>query len=147
MVYCNIVWGTAKTTLLNKLFVLQKGAMRLCAGAAFRSSSSPLFVQLKKLKLSDINILQISLFMHKLKFSSHLLPHYCFQYGTTVDNMRIRNTRMSQDFKQPAYKNHIRKCSLTVNDTCANSLPRELRQISSFCMFKHRLVNHLLDAY
>jgi len=37
--YCNVVWGLAKISILNKLVVLQKRPVRLCTGSAFRSSS------------------------------------------------------------------------------------------------------------
>ena len=39
--YCNVFWGTARLSFLNKLLILQKRAVRLCTGAGYRASSSP----------------------------------------------------------------------------------------------------------
>src|SRR5271163_3285410 len=75
LTYCNIVWGTASASTLQRLVVLQNRAVRLVTRSTFRSSCHPLFVCLNILKLSDINKFQIALFMYKMKH--HLLPLSC----------------------------------------------------------------------
>ena len=75
LIYCNIVWGTASTSTLQRLVVLQNRAVRLITRSKFRSSCNPLFVRLKILKLLDINKFQTALFMFKIKH--HLLPLAC----------------------------------------------------------------------
>ena len=72
LLYCNVVWGGASLTALNKLSVLQKRAIRAITYSSYRAPSSPLFKQLRILKLYDIYKLQIYMFMYKAKYS--LLP-------------------------------------------------------------------------
>ena len=61
--YCNIVWGSACKTLLDKLLVVQNRALRMCTGDSFRSSSNLLFIQLQILKISDIYKMHVAIFM------------------------------------------------------------------------------------
>ena len=81
--YCNVVWGTAKLSFLNKLLILQKRAVRLCTGAGYRASSSPLFKRLHLLKITEINKLQTVMFV--LKFKLGLLPTSCINYVAISD--------------------------------------------------------------
>jgi len=60
LVYCNISWGNASSSLLNSLFLFQKQAVRICTGSNYRSSSSPLFSKYQLLKLAD-NYKQLSI--------------------------------------------------------------------------------------
>ena len=63
--YCNIVWATAKSHI-DSILLLQKKAIRICTNSGNRDHSDPLFVELKTLKVNDINFLQNSLFMFRL---------------------------------------------------------------------------------
>ena len=83
LVYCNIVWGSAKSTVINKLLILQKRAVRLCTGSYFRAASNELFKQLRLLKINDINKLQTAMFMMKVK--NRVLPQsgMCHVYIST----------------------------------------------------------------
>ena len=75
LLYCIIIWGSAKMSNLNKLLLLQKRAVRLCTAASFRAPSNPLFLKLKLLKVVDIFNVCTALFMFKLKWS--ILPLSC----------------------------------------------------------------------
>src|SRR5271170_6699147 len=113
LVYCNIIWGTANKTVLDKLFLLQKRAIRICAGASFRSPTSPLFVCLKKLKLHDINKLQTLLFV--FKFKNNMLPNCCMHYAVISDVERTHNTRNVPYLKKLRCATDIRKKSISVH--------------------------------
>ena len=47
LTYCCIMWGCASNTALHHLSVLQNRAIRLITRSPFRTSTTPLFVQLK----------------------------------------------------------------------------------------------------
>ena len=41
--YCTIVWGNCSNSLINKVFILQKRAIRVITSSPSRTSSKPLF--------------------------------------------------------------------------------------------------------
>ena len=66
LVYCKHVWGNASLCYLNKLSVLQKKAIRIIAGVRPRTSTHPLFQELKVLNLHQLNVYLIARLMYKV---------------------------------------------------------------------------------
>ena len=146
LTYCNIVWGTASASTLQRLVVLQNRAVRLITRSKFRSSCNPLFVYLNILKLSDINKFQIALFMFKMK--CHLLPLSCLQYVTVVNTQRSYITRQSNYFSMVGYRTVLRENSISIQGPRLwNSLPKSIQDIHNIAIFKHELVNFFCSAY
>jgi hypothetical protein len=54
LTYCCILWGNGCKTVLRKVTILQKHAIRLVCNAGYRSSTGPRFFGSKLLKLDDI---------------------------------------------------------------------------------------------
>ena len=54
--YCNILWGCAKPSILQKLISLQKRAIRLVSRSSYRSSTGLLFCHIGILKCLKIFI-------------------------------------------------------------------------------------------
>ena len=52
--YCNIAWGQASSSIIEKLKLMQKGAVRIITNSKYRTPSSPLFKKVNILKLTDI---------------------------------------------------------------------------------------------
>ena len=69
--YCNIIWATSRS-VTDAIMLLQKKAVRICAGAGYRDHTRPLFIELRSLTVNDIHFLQTSLFMYR--FNNNLLP-------------------------------------------------------------------------
>ena len=91
--YCIIAWvGTYRTTL-QPLFILQKKALRIITFTSFNDHSSPLFKDLRVVKLFDIIALQLAVFMYK--FHNKLLPPVFDHYFNPVRNVHSYNTRLS----------------------------------------------------
>ena len=63
--YCNHIWGNASRCTLDRLVKLQKKCMRIISHLSPRSSTQPIYANLKVLKLEDINRYLIAQFMHK----------------------------------------------------------------------------------
>ena len=66
IVYSIQTWGNAGDTELNKIFIIQKRAVRLLSNNfnnTLNVSSDPLFLKLDILKIKDIFLLQISKFI------------------------------------------------------------------------------------
>ena len=77
-IYCNIAWGGATQTALNKLFYLQKRAVRIVSHSKFRAPTNSIFKDLNILKLTDIHKMQMSLFVYK--HLNALLPYCCVHH-------------------------------------------------------------------
>ena len=143
--YCNIVWGMFKSKN-NQLYLLQKKAIRLCAGGGFRDPTDPLFFRFKTLKVDDINTLQIALFMYR--FQSNQLPE-------TFDNIFRLNsaihkypTRISTDIHlfNPVTKLAHRSIRHAGPDTW-NSIPLNVRRSLTISSFKLELKKTILIKY
>jgi len=146
LIYCVRIWGSAKESALNKLFVLQKRGIRLCSGARFRAPSSPLFHKLSLLKLPDIYNFYTALFMYKIKHN--WLPSVAITYVLFAPNYRDRDTRHSSFFK-------VKKFKTTVGENCIavrgpriwDSLPVEVQDKTNISLFKTELFLYYISMY
>ena len=62
--YCCLIWGNSAQSLISKLIVLQKKAIRIIDNQTRIAHSNPIFVKLQLLKLKDIVKQQSILVMH-----------------------------------------------------------------------------------
>ena len=146
LTYCNIVWGTASASTLQRLVVLQNRAVRLVTRSKFRSFCNPLFIRLNILKLFDINIFQVAVFMFKVKY--HLLPLSCMRYITVVNTQRSYITRQSTYFNMVGYRTVMRENSLSIQGPRLwNLLPKFIQDVCSLAVFKHEIVIFFINAY
>jgi hypothetical protein len=67
LIFGNIVWGKSGETILWPIFRLQKIIIRMINNVKSRNSSTPYFNEVEILKLPDIHILVVGIFMHKFK--------------------------------------------------------------------------------
>ena len=90
--YCNIVWGNTYFTYLNRLFMLQKRAIRLITSSHYSSNTSSLLSELNTLSLYDIYKYQMGSFMYKIYHNS-LPPKFCnlFQLNSSFHNHFTRH--------------------------------------------------------
>jgi hypothetical protein len=146
LVYCNVSWGSANKSLLNTLFILQKRAVRICSGSTFRSHSSPLFSNLRLLKLIDVINFQTAIFMYKIKYK--LVPQCCMHYATVNSADRFHNTRNLSYFVKIHFRTNIRAHSLSVRGPQLwDTLPLSIQQEARLGCFKRVLFQHYLLDY
>ena len=96
LTYCNLIW--AYVTNLQRIYLLQKRAVRAISKADFRASSKPLFANLKNLDVFSIYSLQVSSFMYL--YHNDALPISFTQISQTGNQIHEYSTRYS-DFYQP----------------------------------------------
>ena len=146
LLYCNIVWGGASQTTLNKLTCLQKRAIRLITRSEFRATTSPLFKQHGILKLNDIHKLQIYMFMFKCKYN--LLPESCLQLVPLNSTRSCYAFRKEDEFITVKFRSETRRKAISViGPELWNSLQVPIQNISSISVFKSRLVESLFELY
>ena len=144
--YCNIVWGIAKDTIIEKLFILQKRAIRLCTNSCSRTHTDPLFFKLGLLKLSDINKYQTLIFMFKYKHS--ILPPSCMSFVTVSNSNRAYSTRNTSYFVRSNCRTDVRKRSLAIRGPILwDALPKDAQDCVSLVKFEKTIKNLYLQNY
>ena len=101
LLYGILAWGNAKISLLGKTITLQKRAVRTISMSAYNSHTDPLFRKLEILKVKDLYIAQVALFM--FDYTQNMLPisfRSLFKYNHEIQK---RTTRQSHLL-------HISKC-------------------------------------
>ena len=173
LTYCSVIWACAKPTLLNKIEVLQNKAIRLITNSGYRAHTTVLYKELNVLKLYDIYLKQVLIFMFKVK--NKLLPLSCLQYFKINDNRNyvIRNSNF---FLHPPFRTDIRQqcivvsgprlwdslksnlhlpfhtdirqqCTVVSGPRLWNSLKSNLQCDASISMLKKSIDNYLLNKY
>ena len=94
--------GKEDTTYLGSLIKLQKRAVRLILSAQRFAYTQPLFRKLKLLKLSDIYLLNIMIFIFKFKHS--LLPVVFNDMFVLNRDIHHHFTRQSDMYHCPPWK-------------------------------------------
>ena len=133
--YCNEIWGNAFNTHLQKLFILQKRAVRLITNSTCRTSSNQLFLKLKILPIFDLIRLNVLIFMYK--FHMDLLPSMFNNMFHTNASVHQYPTRSCNDLRPPLARLTLRKHlirSIGVKEW--NSISLDLKSSSTLTRFK-----------
>ena len=121
---------------LNKLFLLQKRAIRIINNAPFLAHTDPLFFSNSILKIHDIHKLNIGLYMYHHNSSAHYLrPH---DYAT-----RGHNDLLPLSARLTLTQNSIS----VVGPNIWNSIPEDIQNSPSYNCFKFRYKKFLLSFY
>jgi hypothetical protein len=143
--YCCILWGGAYSNVLNAVVILQNKAIRLLTNSPYRSSASPLYGQLKMLKVSDVYKNQVLLFMHGVK--NTYLPRTCYSFFT-VSPSSTHYTRCISYFILKTCRTNVRKKSICIAGPLLwNTIPVELQALHSPLQFKLSLKSLLMKCY
>jgi hypothetical protein len=144
--YCNIAWASQQNIYTDKLFILQKKALRIVNKTHWIAHTSPLFLKLNTLKLSDINKLQTGCFMYRAM--NNQLPSSFSHYFTLNSNIHQHFTRQSKNLHQFQHNTTLRKYSIkNVGTTLWNSLPITLKNKPSVYCFKSTYKASIISLY
>ena len=144
--YCNLIWAQSESTsALDKIFRIQKKYCRLLTFSSYRSHSNPIFFKLSILTVYDIYKYQLALHMYRImnNMLSHN-DHFVFQTNTRIHNY---NTRHKMDIHQNYCRTRTRQNTLYFQGPKLwNSIPTELKQLSTIQIFKRTFKLHLLNS-
>ena len=145
--YSVLTWFSSSVNC-DKLFLLQKRAVRIIVNAGYRDHTANLFAKLKNLKFKDLYSLNLGKFMFKYMHNS--LPDCFSSCFTLTSNIHSHNTRS-------ASRKNIHVCynrtSLFKNSLIQrgvnywNSLSESIKKSSSLAIFASKLKQQLLEAY
>ena len=134
--YANEIWGGTYPTYLQSILLLQKRIVRIINKESFLAHTTPLFIESKILRISDIHKLVIAQMGFKSNINSDNLPAH--NYNTRNRNiLRPEFQRLSICQKSITYKLPV----------IWNSLPDHLKHIEKYNRFKFELKKHLLSSY
>ena len=133
--YCNEIWGNSYRVHTNKIFLLQKRAIRIISNSQYISHTLPIFVQLKTLPLFYLVKFNILMFMYK--FHRGILPEIFNNMFKTNDLFHTYPTRNCQNLRKPITHLTIRTHSISFTGVHEwNSVSNELKSSTTLTRFK-----------
>ncbi|MFZ2538156.1 MAG: reverse transcriptase family protein, partial [Oscillospiraceae bacterium] len=144
--YCNLVWcSPGKSSILEKVFKIQKKYCRLITFSAFRATTKPLFLQLKLLTIYNIYKFQLATYMYRILNS--LIPaldHHNFKTGSTIHDY---NTRHKNDLRKPQCRTGLRQKMICFQGPKLwNILPDNIKNAPSLSTFRLRAKYYFISS-
>ena len=141
--YCNSTWSSTYVTNLNRIYCLQKRAVRAITNSDYRAHSAPLFSKLGILDIYQINTFQIAKFMYC--YHNNLLPPLFFNLFFTNSQIHGYSTRTANNYRVHHCRTNLKKFTiLCQGPKIWNSLPVTITSLSSFPNFKKILLEFLV---
>ena len=141
--YGNAVWGNAGRTLLHKLEIQQKKAIRIVHKAAYNSHTRPFFLQSKILPLCQLTSLQTAQILHH-HHNRSLPPQIaaCFDHHSVTHTHHLRHRA---PFRIPLANSAATHHNILVTaHHVYQTIPQNLLTISS-ASFKYKFKEILLN--
>ena len=144
--YCIAVWGNSNYTQLDKLYKLQKKALRICLGCHYLSHSAPLFSKLKTLTVFDLYLYSIA--MLGFYYFHNKLPQNIMRMFTLNNDVHNYNTRGRDSFHFWPAKSSIYLKSVRNNfPVIWNAIPPQVSSCKSLTSFKRNLKHYFVSEY
>ena len=141
--YCVHLWGSTYASYINKVFLLQKKAVRIIQGVNRRAHSEPLFSSLCVLSVSQVYVYNIGLVMYK--YHHGLLPHisHMFEKNSSIHQY---NTRQSNLLHVPCCRTELGKRSFRYKAvTIWNVIFENISVYIEIGTFKRHLKSYILS--
>ena len=140
--YGIIFWSGLNKSEYEKVFRLQKRAIRIMTKSLKYAHTGPIFKSLKILKLEDITKLEMCKFISQ---DLNNLNNFNFRPRSTVHQ---HNTRYNSQLVLPFPRNNIMLNSVFYKGLqLYNGLPDDFKSIFDKNMFKVKLKTYLLSLY
>ena len=131
--------GIYYVTNMQRIYLLQKRAVRAISKADYKASSKPLFANLKILDVFSIYSLQVSSFMYL--YHHDALPIAFTQIFQTGNQINQYSTRYPDFYRPHTCRTNIKKLSILFQGPRMwNSLPNNIKNAPTFNIFK-RVIN------
>lgn len=141
--YCMLVWGTTTQTNKQKLFILQKKAVRFIEGLKRYEHSFPVFQKYKILNIDQILLLKLSIFIfNKTRQNQEPFPYI---FDQTPANYSLRSAQYTKPRVRTNYgTQHLKYLVPDLLNTHPNIAEMAQRHISFF-HFKKMIVEYILN--
>jgi len=143
--YCIEVWGNSAQVYISSVLKLQKKIIRIITSSNFRAESDPLFRSLKVLKVSQVYIKHIMVFM--FKYNKGDLPGIFNTLFKRNSEVMSRVTRNAEKFYVPFCKTDIGKKSIRIQGPKLwNNLSDHIDSNCGIHTYKKKLQKYLLET-
>ena len=144
--YGVLVWGNAYKTHVEKIFKLQKWAMRVISNSHYRSHSAPLFNKFNITNVFDSYQLELGVFMYK--YANGELPSSFNNFFTKRSDIHNYQTRYKNDYNQTRNKKCFSDHSVrTSGPVLWNSLKDYIKNSNSITHFRKQFKKQLISEY
>ena len=141
--YCNSTWSSTYVSNLNRIYYLQKRAVRAVTNSDYRAHTAPLFSKLKILDIFQINTLDIAKFM--FRYHNNLLPPLYLNLFMTNSQVHTYDTRTAGNYRMHSCRTNIKKFTILYQGPRVwNCLPASITNLPSFSTFKNKVLEFLL---
>ena len=133
--YCNLLWASTYKSSLDKLFILQKRALKNCLNLPKRTETNIVFELADKLSVYQINKLQTASFI----FCSvnKITPKLFHSYFNCVAELHTYSTRRNNNLQIIFAKKVVRRnCIKVKGPKLWNDIPLTIRESHSLYLFK-----------
>ena len=146
LTYCSSIWSCASSCHIQRLFILQKRAVRHISMVGSRDPTSPICKSLYLLKLHDILNLGVLCFTYR--FLGNLLPN---NFSNFLEQNRLKHgydTRHAHLLRNPLTLSRFSQRSLRYRAVRVwNSLPDTMISRPSLHSFRKNVVRYYISKY
>ena len=144
--YGILIWGNTCKTYLDKIFKLQKWAIRTISHEHYRSHTGPLFKKHNVLNVFDSFKLELGVFMYKHK--TKLLPQTFSNYFIKHNQIHRYSTRNSEDYSiHKATKMFSDRSIRVTGPSLWNSLDIKFKHCKTTKHFRNEFKSSLITTY
>ena len=136
LIYCVTAWGGTYSTHIEPLRIIQKRAIRTINKKPYLYHTEPLFSSTKILKIDDVFILMVCIYIYKNNLIS---------YFNRTHNHNTRHYSQLQPFFQRLTT--TQKSIYYIGPTLLNTLPEDIKRAPSLESFKNALKRYLISNY
>ena len=130
--YCNSSWSSTYVSNLNRIYYLQKRAVRAITNSDYRAHTAPLF-----------NTFEIAKFM--FRFHNDLLPPLFLNLFMTYSQIHRYDPRTASNYRVNFCRANIKKFTILYQGPKIwNCLPVSIKNLSSFRIFKNKVLEFIL---
>ena len=144
LIYCLTTWGGAPHSIMEPLFLIQRKIIRIITYSKFNDPTTPLFSNLKILKLQDLYKLNLSLLFHKINNNKIIGEHNL----VNINDIHTHNTRLSNNnFYSQFHRTNLGLSTYSSQGIKIwKKIPSDIKE-KSFLIFKKEVKKLLLKEY
>ena len=141
-----MAWGSSNKSNLDRIFKLQKKAVRIMSCSHYLSHSAPLFKKYNLLNVFDTYQLEVCTFMYK-EFNN-VLPDIFHKYFKQQKNLHRYQTRHAEDYDIPHFKTNIARKTIRTTDPMQwNIIEKHDKEAKTIKHFRNNIKKNLIAQY
>ena len=143
--YCLPIWGRSASLHLDKLWKIQKRALRIINDVPYDAPSKNLFTKSKVLNIREMYCYEICIFIFNILHDDTKNVPVVLNLAKPNENYFLRSTSKKFLLEVPFPRKDIYKKSIAYSGVKVwNSLPDNVRNVEHLSLFKHLCKNHFM---